>query len=330
MGKKQNLKGEVKKKIRELYQLHNHSYAQIADKVGVSKSSVQRVINSSPYRTNVKKGRKEILGERHRRSLARYMDANPNSTLKKALNELKFQCSAQTIRRNLIRREFANKKIKKEKGISKKNQEKRLNFARDHAMWTHEWQHVVFTDEKKWNLVGPDGMQHIWARKNRNINMTLITRANTSIMVWGAISASGPLSLILMNGKYDSKRYCEMLHTSFFHHADSLSPANSIFQQDNAPIRVSGYTLKYLKTQEINVLPWPPQSPDLSPIENVWASLTKRVYANGRMYNNKKELWTSIKEEWDKLTAGDMASHYIGMHTRMLDVIQSGYKKIQH
>ena len=63
MGKKQNLKGEVKKKIRELYQLCNHSYAQIADKVRVSKSSVQRIVNSSPYHTNVKKGRKEILGD---------------------------------------------------------------------------------------------------------------------------------------------------------------------------------------------------------------------------------------------------------------------------
>ena len=33
----------------------------------------------------------------------------------------------------------------------------------------------------------------------------------------------------------------------------------------------------YFRRENINVLNWPPQSPDLSPIENAWASLKMRI-----------------------------------------------------
>ncbi len=50
------------------------------------------------------------------------------------------------------------------------------------------------------------------------------------------------------------------------------------FQQDGAPAHTSKATKSYLEASNIELLrPWPAQSPDLSPIENAWALLQRRM-----------------------------------------------------
>ena len=80
----------------------------------------------------------------------------------------------------------------------------------------------------------------------------------------------------------------------------------------------------------IEVLEWPPQSPDLSPIENIWALMTQRIYAQGRSYNNKLELWNAVVREWNSLTAADMATYFSSMHERVVKVLERNGKKIKH
>lgn len=46
----------------------------------------------------------------------------------------------------------------------------------------------------------------------------------------------------------------------------------------------------------LEVLPWPGNSPDLNPIENCWAYLKSRVY--GRRNNTIQELKQNIEDIW--------------------------------
>jgi hypothetical protein len=53
-----------------------------------------------------------------------------------------------------------------------------------------------------------------------------------------------------------------------------------MFQDDNAPLHASRQTKLWKETNEIPMLSWPAQSPDLSIIENVWLLMKNTVKRN--------------------------------------------------
>jgi transposase len=49
------------------------------------------------------------------------------------------------------------------------------------------------------------------------------------------------------------------------------------FLQDNAPYHRSKVVLDWLEEQKVDLIKLPPYSPDLNPIENLWANLKTRI-----------------------------------------------------
>ena len=70
---------------------------------------------------------------------------------------------------------------------------------------------------------------------------------------------------------------------------------DGIFQQDNAPCHVSKAAKDHLRRRGINLLDWPPSSPDINPIEN-WAIVKCRV--KSRVPIDKRELIAKLIDVW--------------------------------
>ena len=58
---------------------------------------------------------------------------------------------------------------------------------------------------------------------------------------------------------------------------ERLYPEGFFFQQDGNPCHKSKESMKYINENFDNLLYWPPYSPDVSPIENIWAWLKEEV-----------------------------------------------------
>ena len=157
-----------------------------------------------------------------------------------------------------------------------------------------EGREIMFTDEKWFYLfpmlnsstnkirVCDDTMRKIKAGDLEKIQMMYrpIPLYSPKVMVSGGVSWNGVSELKFFIGHADTFSYLQCLE---LYKADLIRLKEPdrvlLFQQDNAKPHTSKITAKFFNenTDYFNVLPWPAHSPDLSPIELLWAIVQERL-----------------------------------------------------
>ncbi|GFS90670.1 transposable element Tcb1 transposase [Trichonephila clavipes] len=95
------------------------------------------------------------------------------------------------------------------------------------------------------------------------------------IMVSGDIGYHSRTPLVRTAGTLNSQRYTsEVLEPVVLPDLQGL--ATVIFQQDNAQPHVTHIVQRFFVNHQIELLPWPARSSDLSPIGNMWSMVAQR------------------------------------------------------
>lgn len=210
--------------------------------------------------------------------------------------------------------------MKRKPKLTSANIEGRKQFERDHIHWTNKWRKVIFSDEKKFNLDGPDGFAYYWhdLRTEKKI-FTKRQSGGGSVMVWGAIGYRKKMPLSFITTRLNAKQYQEMVGPYFPGYGYECAGRGWQLQQDNAPIHVAKSTLADFKQRGINMFRnWPSKSPDMNIIENVWSILARKVYKGGRQYNNKNELKEAITAVWQNIPQAKIQSLYASLPRRII------------
>jgi hypothetical protein len=198
-----------------------------------------------------------------------------------------------------------------------------------------DWKVVVWSDETKINRLGSDGRKWVWKLPGENLNDRLVEGTlkfgGGSLMMWGCMAWEGVGYGCKIDGKMDAELYTKILQDEL---QESLAlygrdPSAVIFQQDNDPKHKSKMATNYLKAQDIKVLSWPAQSPDLNPIEHLWTHLKKKLGEYEQPPSGILELWEHVQVEWDKIEPGVCQNLIGSMPRRVAAVLKAkgGYTK---
>lgn len=141
-------------------------------------------------------------------------------------------------------------------------------------------------------------------------------------MVWGAFSALGTLRIAFTSPRMDSAEYIDVLQTNLVPYLRRFRRLKLVYQQDNAPIHRSNVTMQWFRQRRVELLEWPARSPDCNPMENVWAILVRRVYANNRQYGTVDELKAAIRQVWDELEPNILNNLILSMKKRMIALLK--------
>ena len=190
---------------RFILDLHKNkcSHREIAKKINRSKTVVTSFLKDPiKYGSKKRTGRRRKVDERTKRHVLRAA-SNKSISCAKIITELNLKVSRWTINRVIKRSNILKKKKKKRSPLlSKSHKEFRLKWAKDHMTWNEDWRKVVWSDEKKFNLDGPDGFAYYWhdLRKEEQIFSTR-AQGGGSVMIWASFGWSEKSSLCFVDGR---------------------------------------------------------------------------------------------------------------------------------
>ena len=279
---------------------------KVAAKTNVSYSTVRRLYSTISHTLPRQRGgRPAKLSPQDRRQLVRKVTCGAADTATKLKKSLDLGVCVQTIR-NTLKQEGLKAAVKAKKPfLSKTHRRRRLEFALEHQHWTlDDWRRVIWSDETKINRVGSDGRVWGWKKPgSEQLVKDTLKFGGGSLMVWGCMTPQGVGYMCKIEGRMDAELYTTILQDDLLATVEfyGLDREELIFQQDNDPKHTSQKASKWFKDNNINVLKWPAQSPDLNPIEHLWSHLKRQLSAYETPPAGIHALWERVQVEWEKI-----------------------------
>lgn len=285
---------------------HDHSY--ISQRIPCDVKSVRRwIVHYEQHQTvedDPRSGRPRITDEETDTAIAGTAYVEKFCTPRGLKRKYQFAPSTRTIDRRLQEAGLFGRVARHRKRLSEEEKRKRLSFAEGYLHMTKdEWMQVLFADEKLFK--GEGFMGQVWVRRpigeadNPEYCVNKLPHP-VKLNVWGCFCGRGLGYCYIFNENMDGKLLKTILGTHLKEsaelHYEQDPPELWRLLQDNDPKHKSTLVQTWLFNNGISMLDFPPYSPDLNPIENVWNDLARRVEA--KPAGSMQQLQDTIADEW--------------------------------
>jgi transposase len=290
--------------------LHKEGQGDVAisRKIPCDLRSVQHWIAHHEHHHNVddepRSGRKRKTTEETDEKIEQEAKETKFTTPRRIKRKLGLDVSSRTIDRRLIEVGLFGRVARHKKKFSEEEKRKRLSFAEGYKNWTpDQWMHVMFADEKIFWGEGFCGQVFVRRPIGKALNPEYCVDQlphPEKVHVWGCFCGKGLGYCYIFNENMDGKLLQGILGTHLIEsaelHYDVKHAEQWWFLQDNDPKHKSRIVRTWLFNHGIQCLDFPPYSPDLNPIEHLWAELARRV--EKRPAATMEELQDIVAEEW--------------------------------
>lgn len=184
------------------------------------------------------------------------------------------------------------------------NREKRLAFAlryRDdvdtirNVLWSDETSVQCYPQKRKISVIVHSSTADV------DIPFApAVQQGGFKVMFWGCFSfhAIGPL--LEIEGTIDQHSYLKLIKDEVEPQLNA-SEVPLTYMQDNARPHTAKIVTRYLGEKNIPTLNWPPQSPDLNPIKNIWHIIKQDLYTQSTFPKNRTDLIDRVFKIWEKI-----------------------------
>lgn len=317
--------GEIKKLLLERHQ------------VDCSKRGIQKIIKKYKdfgiYEDRKRSGRPVKMSLRIQRRIRRICMQNRFMSLTNitgSYNKHLQNISRSTVNNILIKYGLKSRPAIIKPLLNKKQRIRRIQWARGKEDWDHKkWASVVFSDESMFRTMSHTRRATVRCLENERLKpfctKKMVQHCN-QVHVWGCFSIFGVGMLKKIEGNLNSKKYqSEIINdVDVIGKCITFPQKNFIFQHDLAPSHNSISTKSFLTEKGIQTLDWPGNSPDVNPIENLWAIIKNKLHNCEPM--TCTEMWAKIQDIWYHIPVSICRSLIDSMPRRVSAVLRmNGY-----
>ena len=174
------------------------------------------------------------------------------------------------------------------------------------------WTNVIFSDESQFVLFPDSWRVYVWRLPLQEFDLkslqSTVKRGGFSVMVWGTIWGDGRSDLVECEANINSTKYVSISHEGLLpiFSSGKMNKVNSLFMEDWETCNSAWAIQHWMSQNGTYKLPWPSQSPDMNPIENLWGILDRNLRKKKRKPSSKPELLALLRQTWQEIPQDDI------------------------
>ena len=151
-------------------------------------------------------------------------------------------------------------------------------------------------------------------------------------MIWACIGIDYKSKLYFIDKTLKESNYIQMLkEVKVFEECDTkYQKWQYVFQQDGATCHTTAGSISYISKKAKTIYGWPSNSPDLSPIENLWAIMKDKLEDETIHPKNREDLKKLLLKIYDEIEYETINSLINSFKYRLKMCLDVGGQTIAH